>query len=226
MNTSIPKNIKRLRQKAGMTQEQLAENMFVTRQTVSLWENGRTQPDIQTLGRLAEAFGVELSEILYGKPAWLKEAGQPKRKYIKRVLFCAIAWLIIILLIEVLYELMLQISIHDWPRNWYLLAGNVVRGLYYYGLPTSGMVFGGWSGWSFRKEPAKWSSSKKTSTGVLGAVSGTIFAGIIVCLRNYLQQKIWRWYFSVWLIAGIVFAIVWSILQLIGQCKDRRTRKV
>lgn len=52
MNTSIPKNIKRLRQKAGMTQEQLAENMFVTRQTVSLRENGRTQPDIQTLERL------------------------------------------------------------------------------------------------------------------------------------------------------------------------------
>jgi len=222
VNTSIPKNIKRLRQKAGMTQEQLAENMFVTRQTVSLWENGRTQPDIQTLERLAEAFGVELSEILYGKPAWLKEADQPKRKYIKRILFCAIAWLVIILLIEVLYELMLQISIHDWPRNWYLLAGNVVRGLYYYGLPASGMVFGGWAGWSFPKEPAKWSGSKKASTGVLG----TIFAGIIVCLRNYLQQKIWRWYFSVWLIAGTVFAIVWSILQLIGQCKDRRTRKV
>lgn len=66
MNTSIQKNIKRLRQNAGMTQEQLAEKLFVTRQTVSLWENGKTQPDIQTLERLAEAFGVELVAVLYG----------------------------------------------------------------------------------------------------------------------------------------------------------------
>ena len=48
MNTSISKNIKRLRQQAGLTQEQMAEKLFVTRQTVSLWENSKTQPDIQT----------------------------------------------------------------------------------------------------------------------------------------------------------------------------------
>ena len=66
MNTSISKNIKRLRQQAGLTQEQMAEKLFVTRQTVSLWENGKTQPDIQTLERIAECFGVELMTVLYG----------------------------------------------------------------------------------------------------------------------------------------------------------------
>ena len=65
MNTSISKNIKRLRQQTGMTQEQMAEKLFVTRQTVSLWENGKTQPDIQTLERIAECFGVELMTVLY-----------------------------------------------------------------------------------------------------------------------------------------------------------------
>lgn len=54
---------------------------------------------------------MELSEILYGKSAGLKEVDQPKRKWIKQILFCAIAWLVIVLLIEVLYEIMLQISI-------------------------------------------------------------------------------------------------------------------
>ena len=66
MNTSISKNIKRLRQQVGLTQEQMAEKLFVTRQTVSLWENGKTQPDIQTLERMAECFGVELMTVLYG----------------------------------------------------------------------------------------------------------------------------------------------------------------
>lgn len=83
MNTSIPKNIKRLRQKAGITQEQLAENMFVTRQTVSLWENGRTQPDIQTLERLAEVFGVELMIVLYGNAAPRSEEEQRKKALIR-----------------------------------------------------------------------------------------------------------------------------------------------
>ena len=59
MNTSIPKNIKRLRQQAGLTQEQLAEKLFVTRQTVSLWENGKTQPDIETLERIAACCTAE-----------------------------------------------------------------------------------------------------------------------------------------------------------------------
>ena len=69
MNTSISKNIKRLRQQAGMTQEQMAEKLFVTRQTVSLWENGKTQPDIQTLEHISECFDVDLMTVLYGAAA-------------------------------------------------------------------------------------------------------------------------------------------------------------
>ena len=78
MNTSISKNIKRLRQQTGMTQEQMAEKLFVTRQTVSLWENGKTQPDIQTLERIAECFGVELMTVLYGNSLPKSEEEQRK----------------------------------------------------------------------------------------------------------------------------------------------------
>lgn len=225
MNTSIPKNIKRLRQKAGMTQEQLAAKMFVTRQTVSLWENGKTQPDIQTLERLTEVFEVDLREVLYGKHTE-KNSGEQKRKtYKKWLIVCAAVWLGMILAIEVLYEISLQISMHDWPRIWYLLAGNSVQALYYYGLPASGIAFGGLFGWAFRKETAKPRGRKGVCIAVLEAAAGIVCGSIIICFRGYLLRRKWRWYFSVWLIAGSVCWMVWSILRLIERYKEWKIEK-
>ena len=50
-----------------MTQEQVAAQLNVTRQTISSYESGRTRPDIDTLARLAELYGASLEDILYGQ---------------------------------------------------------------------------------------------------------------------------------------------------------------
>ncbi len=63
----ISKTIKRLRSERGMTQEALAEKLFITRQSVSSWENDRTQPDIEMLGKLSEIFDVSIEELIYGQ---------------------------------------------------------------------------------------------------------------------------------------------------------------
>ena len=55
-----------LRNKAGLSQDELAERVYVTRQAVSNWETGKTQPDIETLTRLAEIFDVSVERIIYG----------------------------------------------------------------------------------------------------------------------------------------------------------------
>ncbi len=65
--SKISKNIKRLRSEKGFTQDSLAEKINITRQAVSSWENDRTQPDVDMLGRLAEVFGVSIEELIYGK---------------------------------------------------------------------------------------------------------------------------------------------------------------
>ena len=49
----ISKNIKKFRKESEMTQQELAEKLNVTRQTVSNWENGKTQPDIDMLQNIA-----------------------------------------------------------------------------------------------------------------------------------------------------------------------------
>ena len=55
--------IKQLRFKAGLTQEQLAEQMGVSAQSVSKWETGASMPDISLLPILAETFGVSIDEL-------------------------------------------------------------------------------------------------------------------------------------------------------------------
>ena len=64
---TISKNIKRLRTARAMTQEQLAETLHVTRQTISSWENDRTQPDIDMLTALSAALDTDVEELIYGK---------------------------------------------------------------------------------------------------------------------------------------------------------------
>ena len=63
----VSRNIKKLRSERKMTQDILAEKINVTRQTVSSWENDRTQPDIEMLEQLANVFEVSLEEIIYGE---------------------------------------------------------------------------------------------------------------------------------------------------------------
>ena len=58
------KNLKQLRLEQGMSQNQLAEKMNVTRQTISSWERGNSYPDIGSLTHLAEVLGVGVQELL------------------------------------------------------------------------------------------------------------------------------------------------------------------
>ena len=56
-----------LRNQAGMSQDELAEKVYVTRQAVSRWENGETTPNTETLKRLSKLFDVSINTLL-GSP--------------------------------------------------------------------------------------------------------------------------------------------------------------
>ena len=59
--------LKSLREQRGLTQEQLADRVMVTRQAVSRWENGETQPNTDTLKLLSREFDVSINTLL-GSP--------------------------------------------------------------------------------------------------------------------------------------------------------------
>ena len=62
-NMELGKQIYELRRKANLSQEQLAEKVGVSRQTISKWELGETAPDIKQAQVLSQVFGVSLDEL-------------------------------------------------------------------------------------------------------------------------------------------------------------------
>lgn len=62
--------ILKLRTQSGLSQEELAEKLFVARQAVSRWENGDTQPNTEALKLLSQLFDVSINTLL-GSPRQL-----------------------------------------------------------------------------------------------------------------------------------------------------------
>ena len=58
------KKLKELRQEKGLSQRKLGENLGVCNQTVSFWENGSREPDLDALVSLAKFFDVSLDFLL------------------------------------------------------------------------------------------------------------------------------------------------------------------
>lgn len=67
MSKNLADNIVTLRKKHGLSQEQFAEKISVSRQTVSNWERGIAVPDVETLNLIAKLFDTDLSAIVNGE---------------------------------------------------------------------------------------------------------------------------------------------------------------
>ncbi len=67
MTIILGEKIRELRKMRGMSQEQLAEQMDVSRQSVSKWENGAAEPSHEKMAKLAEVFGVSVGDMRNAK---------------------------------------------------------------------------------------------------------------------------------------------------------------
>ena len=69
----LGKRLKEYRARLGMTQDDLAERLYVSRQTVSSWENDKSYPDIHSLLMLSDLFSVSLDTLVKGDIETMKE---------------------------------------------------------------------------------------------------------------------------------------------------------
>lgn len=93
----IGRNCKQLRRRAGLTQEELAERLHVTRQAVSAWETEKNRLDAETLVLLAEALGADVQELLYGPGVVREPFARYQRRYLVSTVLSAgvvICWLV------------------------------------------------------------------------------------------------------------------------------------
>ena len=61
---ALGENIRKLREEAQLTQQQLAERLYVSRQTISRWESGTRCPDLITAKKLAMELQISLDELI------------------------------------------------------------------------------------------------------------------------------------------------------------------
>ena len=69
----LNEQIKKYRTEMNISQEELAEKIYVTRQSISNWENGKTYPDIHSLLLLSSLFGISLDQLVKGDIEIMKE---------------------------------------------------------------------------------------------------------------------------------------------------------
>ncbi|MFD1953158.1 helix-turn-helix domain-containing protein [Paenibacillus thailandensis] len=88
--------LKTERKKRGWSQEELAEKLFVSRQSVSKWENGQNYPSIEIIIKVSDLFGLTIDELLRSDEELTrkvikdsKQLAYPKLKFTFDVLFLA-----------------------------------------------------------------------------------------------------------------------------------------
>lgn len=100
-------HIKEHRARLGMSQEELAEAIFVSRQTISNWETDRTYPDVQSLLLLSNLFDVSVDSLIKGDVEEMKQVLSAEAKKLNKLgivmvasFAVAAAWIVITMLLD------------------------------------------------------------------------------------------------------------------------------
>ena len=77
----LGKNIAKIRKDNKLTQDDLAEKYFVTRQTISNWENGKSYPDLETLVKMSDDFKISLDVLIKEDNKMVKDISKKQKRY-------------------------------------------------------------------------------------------------------------------------------------------------
>lgn len=124
----IGKQIRKYRTELKLSQDDLADKVYVTRQTISNWENDRNYPDIRSLVLLSNVFGISLDILVKGDLEQMKD--EIKAEDIRK--FKRDSWVYAVMLIGMIVLPM--------PLLYYLKVWGIVIWL----LWTSGSLWWGW----------------------------------------------------------------------------------
>lgn len=115
----LGQQLKAHRKELGISQDELAEKIFVSRQSISNWENNKTYPDIHTLLLLAETFDVSLDELIKGDVEEMKEEinAQERAGFNRDSLCFAIFGIVTVLSIAPLYAFLDYIGCLIWALS-------------------------------------------------------------------------------------------------------------
>jgi len=82
--------IRECREEAGLSQNDIAEKLSITRQAISKWERGINEPDIETIVRLADIYNVTIDQLLRADLSIVKRLAIKERSHKKLIIAAAI----------------------------------------------------------------------------------------------------------------------------------------
>lgn len=87
MDEYIGKRIEKERKRLGLTQNDVAQKMGISYQSIAQWENGLRNPKPDTLKRIAEAMGIPVNQLIEVKPIQEKAMffGEPATDFLEKV---------------------------------------------------------------------------------------------------------------------------------------------
>ena len=109
----LGQRIRARRAAAGMSQDDLAARVYVSRQTISSWENDKTYPDVQSLLLLSEIFDTSIDDLIKGDVETMTSTLDSDVTTMKRLGLAMTGFLTLMLL--ALIWLSVQLVAWDWP---------------------------------------------------------------------------------------------------------------
>jgi transcriptional regulator with XRE-family HTH domain len=91
--------LKHCREQLCLSQEDIAEKLYVSRQAVSKWERGVNEPDIETIVRLSDIYGVTIDDLLREDLSVVRKLAVKERSYKKLIIAVAILGMIFLLML-------------------------------------------------------------------------------------------------------------------------------
>ena len=115
-------HIKHYRNEKGLSQEELAERVYVTRQTISNWENNKNYPDINSIVLLSEIFEISIDNLIKGDLEQMKK--EINSEEVKKLNLYATIMAILILVATILLMPMLKfIGLYGFIPYFVLVGG-------------------------------------------------------------------------------------------------------
>ena len=206
---SLGNNLLDLRKKKGMSQEELAEKLNVSRQTISKWETDQSQPDFDKIKPICELFEMSADELLFGtkseadanilKEDTFHDSSNEAFRRRKKALFLGLS--IFLYFVGVVW-IMIGIPVMKLDP---ILVSSLF--LLICGVATSIIVY---SSIVYRK--GKYEKEVVKGNPVIHAVY-SIISLVFTCLYLFLSFKFMAWHIT-WIV-WIIYAIVMEIVKLL-----------
>lgn len=108
---SLGSSLKHARENSGLTQEEVAKKLYVTRQTISRWEQNKTLPNINVLLELSKQYHISLDELINDNQKQIEEEKTIVKKLNYFALFGAIAFNVVLVSVVFLTAIVLLFSL-------------------------------------------------------------------------------------------------------------------